>query len=230
MSVINLRRALASPLVVLTLIAAALALVSPWSVYIPKIQPDVSFGFQNPVSWLAVIVLLVALVTSNRFIRLAAAFGDGIVLLAWFGWAMWVVTTSRYAAADFPFVGIDLIGPGWFYAALGLFGIGAITARQYYEQGVRPGREVALLSLVPGMGLLRLGHTTRGVVWALLVATAVFIASTDSPLAPLFTPASGHYEMPSAPPTRALEWILLGVALILYAASMVDTFLRWTKR
>jgi len=222
--VINLRRAVASPLGVLTMICAFLALVSPWSVYIPKVQPDVSFGFQNPISWLAVLALFVALLTSKRSIRLAAVLADEIVLLGWFGWAMWVVTTSRYVSANFPFIGIDLIGPGWFYAALGLFAIGAITGRQYLDRGVRPGREVALLSLIPGVGLLRLGRTTRGVLWALLVLAALFIASADSPIAPLFTPASGHYEMPSAPPTRALEWILLGIALILFAASMVDTF------
>jgi hypothetical protein len=228
--VISLRRAVASPLGALTVISAALALVSPWSVYIPVVQRDVSFGFQNPICWLVVLALFVALFTSNPSIRLAAVLVDEIVLLGWFGWAMWAATTSLYAALDFPFIGIDLIGPGWFYAALGLFAIGTITARQYDDQRARPGRELAVLSLIPGMGLVRLGRTTRGVLWAVLVSSAVFIASADSPIAPLFTPASGHYEMPSAPPTRALEWILLGIALILYAASMVDTFLRRIKR
>jgi hypothetical protein len=228
--VTNVRRVFASPLGVLTVISAALALVSPWSVYIPNVQPNVSFGFQNPICWLALLAMLVVLFTSNRSLRLAAVLVDVTVLLGMFGWAMWAAATSRYAAADFPFIGIDLIGPGWFAAALGLFAIGAITARQYDDQAVRPGREVALLSLVPGMGLVRLGRTTRGVVWAVLVSAALFTASADSPINPLFTPASGHYEMPPAPPTRVLEWILLGTTLILIVASMVDTFLARTKR
>ena len=226
---LTLRRAVASPLGVLTVVSAFLALVSPWSINIPQVHSDVSFGFQTPICWLAVLAMLVALLTANPSIRLAAVLVDEIALLGWFGWAMWAATTSQYATVDFPFIGIDLIGPGWFEAALGLFAAAAIAARQYHEQEVRPGPEVWLLSLVPGMGLVRLGRTMRGVMWAVLISAAIFLASTDSPIAPLFQPV-GHFDMPPAPPTRALEWILLGAALILLAASMVDTFVVRRRR
>lgn len=222
---INLRRSIGSPLGVLTVISAVLALVSPWTIAIPQVHADVNFGFQNPICWLVVLAMFVALLTANPNLRLAGALAVEAFLLAWFAWASWAATTSQYAAVDFPFIGIDLIGPGWFEGALGLFAVGAIAARQFHEHEVRPGFEVWLLSLIPGMGLVRLGRTGRGVLWAVLVSSAVFLASVDSPIAPLFQPIAGHFDIPPAPPTRAPEWILLGAGMVFMAASLADTFL-----
>jgi len=223
--VINLRRSVASPLGVLTVICVVLALVSPWTIEIPQVHADVNFGFQNPICWLVVLAMFAALLTANAALRVAAALAAEFFLLVWFAWATWAAASSQYSSVDFPFIGIDLIGPGWFEAALGLFAIGAVAARQFHDQEVRPGLEVWLLSLIPGMGLIRIGRTARGVLWAVLVSAAIFLASVDSPVAPLFQPIAGHFDLPPPPPTRAPEWILLGAGLAFAAVGLVDTFL-----
>ncbi len=227
---IDPRRAFASPLGVLVVIAVVLTLVSPWTVGITQIHTDATFGFENPLCWLIVLALVAAVLATNSYIRLAALLAAEVLLLGWFAWVMWVATTAQYSGFDFRFIGIDLIGPGWFEAALGLLAAAAIVARHLHELEVRPGREAWLLSAVPGMGLVRLGHTARGVVWAVLVSVALVLASTDSPMGPLFQPIGGHLDLPAAPPTRAPEWILLGAGLGLAAASLIDTYIVSRRR
>jgi hypothetical protein len=222
--VVSPRRAIASPLGVLIAVSAFLALVSQWTIRIPQAGMDATFGFQLLVCWLVVLATVTALLATNLNLGLAATLvGEGL-LLGWFGWAMWVATTSRFAGiGDFPFVGIDLVGPGWFWAALGLIAGAAAIANKYHDLERRPGAEVWLLSALPGMGLLRLGRTARGVMFAVLVSLALFLASFDSPVAPLFQPIVGHFDPPPVPPTRALGWILLASAGAIALASIVDT-------
>jgi hypothetical protein len=137
---------------------------------------------------------------------------------------MWVATTSRFAGiGDFPFIGNDLVGPGWFWSALGLMAGGAGIANRYHDLERPPGVEALLLSALPGIGLVRLGRTARGVTWALLASLALFLASFDSPVAPLFQPIVGHFDPPPVPPTRALDWILLGASAAIALASIIDT-------
>jgi hypothetical protein len=200
-----------------------LALVSQWTIRIPQAGLDATFGFQNPVCWLVVLTSVVALLATNLSLGLAAALAGEALLLGWFGWAMWIATTSRFAGIDFPFIGIDLVGPGWFWSALGLMAAGAGIANKYHDLERPPGAEVWLLSALPGLGLIRLGRTARGVIFALLVSLVVFLASFDSPVAPLFQPIVGHFDPPPAPPTRALDWILLGCAVALAVLSIIDT-------
>jgi len=215
----------AAPLAILAMVCAFLALVSPWTVGIPQAHADVNFGFENPVCWLILIAMAGALLAADARAAVAAVLAGEALLLGWFGWVMWIAGTPQYTALDFPFIGIDLIGPGWFEAALGLLAIGATIARRYHQQELPQGPELWLLAALPGLGLIRLGRTARGVIWATLVGAAVFLASVDSPVAPLFQPIVGHFDLPPAPPTRALEWIFLGAALVLAAASVVDTAL-----
>ena len=217
------RRAIATPLGVLVVVSIFLELVSPWTIRIPQAGLDATFGFQVPVCWLIVLATVTALLATNLALGLAATLAGEALLLGWFGWAMWIATTSRFAGIDFPFIGIDLVAPGWFYAALGLIAGGAAIAKRYHDLERRPGAEVWLLSAVPGLGLIRLGRTARGVIFALLVSLAVFMASIDSPVAPLFQPIAGQFDPPPAPPTRALDWILLGSAVVLAVLSIVDT-------
>ncbi len=221
----NPRPAFASPLGVLVVIALFLALISPWLVGISQVHTDVNFGFQNPICWLVVLTLVASMLATNTTIRLATLLAAEATLVGWFVWVMWLATTPTYASVDFSFVGIDLVGPGWFEAALGLFATGAVLARSLHAHEIPPARDVWLLAAVPGMGLMRIGRTARGVIWSVLVATAVFLASVASPIAPIFEPISGHFDLPAAPPTRAPEWILLGAALVLAAASLVDTLI-----
>ena len=60
-------------------------------------------------------------------------------------------------------------------------------------------------------------------MFAVLVSLALFLASFDSPVAPLFQPIVGHFDPPPVPPTRALGWILLASAAAIALASIVDT-------
>jgi hypothetical protein len=200
-----------------------LALVSQWTIRIPQAGLDATFGFQNPVCWLVVLASVFALLATNLSLGLAAALAGEALLLGWFGWAMWIATTSRFAGIDFPFIGIDLVGPGWFWSALGLMAAGAGIANKYHDLERPRGAEVWLLSALPGLGLIRLGRTARGVIFAVLVVLALFLASFDSPVAPLFQPIVGQFDPPPPPPTRALDWILLASAATLALLSIIDT-------
>ena len=219
------RRAFASPLGVVVVITLFLALISPWLVGISQVHTDVNFGFQNPTCWLVIITLVASMLATNTTIRLATLLATEALLVGWFVWVMWLATTPTYAGVDFSFVGIDLIGPGWFEAALGLFAAGAVLARRLHADEIPPKRDLWLLAALPGIGLIRIGRTARGVVWVVLVSTVVFAASVASPIAPIFEPISGHFDLPANPPTRSPEWILLGAALVLAAASLVDTLI-----
>jgi hypothetical protein len=222
--VLSPRRAVATPLGVLAGISIFLALVSQWTIRIPQAGLDATFGFQILLCWLVVLATVTALLATNLALGLAAALAGEALLLAWFGWAMWVATTSRFAGiGDFPFIGIDLVGPGWFWSALGLMAGGAAIANRYHDLERQPGVEAWLLSALPGIGLVRLGRTARGVTWALLASLALFMASFDSPVAPLFQPIVGHFDPPPVPPTRAPDWILLGASAAIALASIIDT-------
>jgi hypothetical protein len=224
------RRAFASPLGVVVLVTLFLALISPWLVGISQVHTDVNFGFQNPICWLVILTLVASVLATNTAIRLASLLAAEAILVAWFAWVMWLATTPTYSGVDFSFVGIDLIGPGWFEAALGLFAVAALLSRRLHADEIRLGTDIWLLAAIPGMGLIRIGSTARGVVWAVLVSTAVFAASVASPIAPIFEPISGHFDLPANPPTRSPEWILLGATLALAAASLVDTVIVTRRR
>lgn len=212
-----------SPLGVLVVISAFVTLVTPWVIRIPQAGLDATFGFQTPVTWLFVLALAAVLFVANRTLSLIAALAGEALLLGWFGWAIWVTTTSRFTGFDFPFMGIDLVGPGWFVATIGLMAGGAIIARKFRDLEPRPGAETWLLAFLPGLGLIRLDRTARGTAYAVLVWSAVFLASIDSPVAPLFQPIAANFEAPPPPPTRALEWVFLGLAGGLALLSVIDT-------
>lgn len=220
---INPGRVVSSPLAVIVVICAVVALLSQWLIRIPQAGLDATFGFQSPICWLVVLALIAALLFTNLKLSLAAALAGEALLLGWFGWVMWVATTSRFSGMDFPFMGIDIMGPGWFVAAAGLLTTGAIVAGRYRAIAPRPGNDVWLLALIPGSGLIRLHHSARGAVYAVLILSALILASTASPVGPLFYPIVGAFEPPPAPPTRSQEWILLGSAGALALLSIVDT-------
>jgi hypothetical protein len=223
--VIDPRRAFASPLGVVVVVFLFLALISPWLAGITQVHTEVNFGFQNPACWLVVLTLVASVANTSTTIRLATLLAAEAVLVGWFAWVMWLATTAQYAGVDFKFIGIDLIGAGWYAAALGLFAVAAIVARRLHADESPVGSDVLLLALVPGMGLMRIGRTARGVIWAVLVATAAFLSSVASPISAIFVPISGHLDLPANPPTRAPEWILLIGAVVLAVASVVDTII-----
>jgi hypothetical protein len=219
--VTRLRSSLDSPPAIFTIIAIVTALVSLAAVSIPKVNASPSFGFESPVCWLTVLLLLGAILLPNLTFSLACVMAAELVLIAWYGWAMWLVTTPRFSS-QYAFVGTDIVGPAWYAAAIGLLCAAAVVARRYRDYDDPPGLETWWLA-APGFGLLRLDRTARGLTWAVLVAAALFVASLDSPFAPLFQPLNGFENLPDPVPTRAPTWILLGIALLFGALSILDT-------
>lgn len=221
--VTRLRSALASPPALFALASIAIALVSLWTISIPKVGATSTFGFQSPICWLAVLALFGALLLLPNFaLNTAAVLAAELLLVAWYAWAMWLVTTPTYSS-QYAFVGTDIVGPAWYAAASGLLFAAALVADRYRESDQPARAETWLLAAVPGYGLHRLGKSTRGLIWTVLVATTLVLASLDSPIAPLFQPLNGLPDLPDPLPTRGPSWVLLVAAALLAALSFVDT-------
>jgi hypothetical protein len=208
---------------VAVVICLILSLITQWVIRIPQAGLDTAFGFQVPVVWLIVFAIAAALLATNLTVSLTAALAAEALLVGWFGWATWLATTSRFAGFEFPFMGIDLIAPGWFIAVIGLVAAGTRIAQRFRDLKPHPENEVWLLALLPGLGLVRLDHIARGAVYAVLVLTAVFLASMDSQVTPLFRPVAGAFEAPPRPPNRTLEWVFLSSAGAVAALSVIET-------
>jgi hypothetical protein len=220
--VTRLRSALASPPSLFALASIAIALVSLWTISIPKAGATATFGFQSPICWLVVLALLGALLLPNLALNSASVLAAELLLIAWYAWTIWLVTTPTYSS-QYAFVGTDIVGPAWYAAASGLLFAAALVADRYRDSDQPARAETWLLAAVPGYGLHRLGKSTRGLVWTVLVATTLVLASLDSPIAPLFQPLNGLPDLPDPLPTRGPSWILLVAAALLAALSVVDT-------
>ena len=218
----RLRSAVDSPAAVFALIAMFVGLVSLWTITIPRVPSRSSFGFQSPVCWLVVLAVFGALLFRNLRFGIVSLLAAELVLVAWYGWELWLATTPTYAS-QYDFVGTDLVGPAWYAAALGLLFAAAVVARRYRDSDLHSGAETWWLAAVPAFGLLRLDRTSRGLLWTTLVAAALWLASLDSPMAPLFQTINGMQDLPDPLPTRAPTWVLLGIAALLAVLSAVDT-------
>src|SRR6266850_4332839 len=188
-------------------LCAIASVASPWLVSVPPAHLRETFGFQSPACWAAVVALFIALVVEARTAVWAVAVVE-LVLIAWFGWAMWVVTTPRFAQLGFPFVGTDLLGPGWYAAAVGLLVTAAVVVKELEDRDVPIGAELWILTALPGFGLIRLGQWNRGLVWTALVSGSLYFASTDSPDPAQFIEYGRTGNVPPAIP-RGPEWVLL---------------------
>jgi hypothetical protein len=220
--VTRLRSAVASPAALLTLVSIVIALITLWTIGIPKIGATPSFGFQSAVCWLVVLALLGALILPSLALNTAALVVAELLLIGWYAWAMYLVTTPAYAS-QYDFVGTDIVATAWYAAGLGLLCAAAVVALRYQDGDNPPGAETWLLSAVPGFGLIRLGKTSRGLLWTTLVVGALMVATFDSPIAPLFQPLNGLPDLPDRLPTRAPTWILLGAAVLFELLSVADT-------
>ncbi len=165
-------------LVVVICVAASVA--SPWWVSVPPAHLSETFGFQTPACWVAAIALFAALFLDLRVAVFALAVVE-VVLVAWFGWAMWVVTTARFTSLGFPFIGTDLIGPGWYAVAIGLLVSAGVVVKELNDRDAPVGWDLGVLTVLPGYGLARLGQWDRGLIWTALFSAALYFASTDSP-------------------------------------------------
>lgn len=211
----------------LSVVAVAVAacvvasVASPWSISIPPGHIAQSFGFQTPACWVAVLALVAAAVLDGG----AAVVAIGIalaVIVAWFGWAMWIVTTSQFTSLPFPFVGTDVIGPGWYAAAVGLLIAAAAVARGLAERHTEAGLDLWVFTLIPGYGLMRLGSWGRGLTFAALFSAALYFGSTDSPDSAQFADYGQSGNVPPPMP-RGPEWVLLGLAAGIWLVSIAIT-------
>ena len=201
--------------------AAIVSIVSPWSISIPPAHLAQTFGFQTPACWLLAVALLAASILELRLAVAAVAVALGTVV-AWLGWAMLVVTTPRFTSLPFPFVGTDVIGGGWYAAAVGLLAVAGFAVSGLARRS-GPGRmELTALTVIPGYGLMRLGDWARGLIFAVLFSGAFYLASTDSPDPALFADYGQSNNVPPPIP-RGPEWVLLGIAAGIWLVSVALT-------
>ena len=202
------------------------SVASPWWISVPPAHLKETFGFESPACWVAVVALFIALFIEARAAVVALAVVE-LVLGAWFGWAMWVVTTPRFAQLGFPFVGTDLLGPGWYAAAVGLLVTAALVVKELEDRDVPIGPELWILAALPGFGVSRLGNWTRGLVWTALFSAALYFASTDSPDPAQFAEYGRTGNVPPPIP-RSPEWVLLALAALFWMLSIAAT--AWQRR
>ena len=200
------------------------SVASPWWISIPPAHLAETFGFQSPVCWLVVIAVLAALYADLRAAVIAVVLAEA-VLVAWFAWAMWVVTTSRFTSLGFPFIGTDLIGAGWYAAAIALLVTAGVVVRELTDRDVPVGWDLWELTAIPGYGLARLGQWDRGLIWTTLFSAALYFGSTDSPDPTQFAEFGRTGNVPSVYP-RGPEWVLLAVAAVLFVLSVAVTVLQ----
>jgi hypothetical protein len=220
----RIRRRSSSVLDLIVALCAIASVASPWWISVPPAQLAETFGFQSPACWLTVVALGAALYLDLRVAVIALALVE-VVLIAWFGWAMWVVTTPRFASLGFPFIGTDLIGPGWYATAVGLLVAAGVVVKELIDKDVPAAWDLWVFTAIPGYGLARLGQWSRGLIWTALFSAALYFASTDSPDPELFAEYGRTANVPPPYP-REPEWILLVLAALLFALSVVVTVLR----
>ena len=218
----RLRPALASPAALCAIAFMLIALVTPWTINIPKVQENLTFGFETPLCWLALLALVGALLLPDLTSSAASVVAAELILIAWYAWATYLATTPIFSS-QFNFVGTDIVGPSWYAIALGLLFAATVVARRFHDSDLPPSTGILWLAAIPGFGLVRIGKTARGLNWIVLVATSLLIASLASPIAPLFQPINGLADLPSALPTRSVTWIFLGAAALFAVLSFLDT-------
>src|SRR5882762_8420918 len=70
------------------------SVASPWWISVPPAHLQETFGFQSPACWLAAVALFIALFAEARAAVVALAVVE-LVLIGWFGWAMWELDHSQ---------------------------------------------------------------------------------------------------------------------------------------
>jgi hypothetical protein len=220
----RIRRRSASVLDLVVALCVVASVASPWWISVAAAHFPETFGFQSPVCWLTVIALFAALFLDLRLAVIALAVVE-VVLIGWFGWAMWVVTTPRFATLGFPFIGTDLIGPGWYAAAVGLVVAACVVVKELNDRDVAVGWDLWSLTALPGFGLARLDQWDRGLIWTALFSAALYFASIDSPDPTQFAEYGRTANVPPPYP-RGPEWVLLALAAVLFVLSVVATVRR----
>jgi hypothetical protein len=162
---------------------AGLALLTPWTIEIALGHLTRVFGWTNPLAWVVAVGLLLSVTESARPYHGVSLAVTGAALVAWLGWAGWLLTTSSFSKLPFTFVPVDVISTGWYAALIGwVVAVDGFASRRAREPKRAPARDVWLLALVPGMGLVRLGFGGRGRVWlaaAILAVAFIGVAAVN---------------------------------------------------
>jgi hypothetical protein len=208
----------------------ALSLLTPWTIEIAVGNVPQIFGWTNPLALVTAFGLLLSVTNvAWRSHGLALAIA-GLALMAWLGWASWLLTTRPFTGLRFSFVPVDILSTGWYAGLIG-FGIAVdgFAVRRARDPQPASWKEVWALALAPGMGLVRLGLTARGRGWliacALIVAFIGITAVNDGEFA-----YWGHYNLP--PPDRGRWDTTAGAAVLalVLAASWLDTWRTLRRR
>jgi hypothetical protein len=209
---------------------AGLSLLTPWTIAISVAGLQQVFGWANPLAWALAFGLLVSTMRSASPYHGVALIVSGAALLAWVGWASWLITTPGFSHQQFSFAPVDVLSTGWYAGLIGtVIAVDGFASRRARQPGHAGAGEIWWLSLVPGAGLVRLGYAGRGRLWlgaaALAVAFIGISAINDSEFA-----YWGHYN--TTPPDRGrLDVAISAAALALvYLLSWLDTWRSLRRR
>ena len=209
---------------------AALSLLTPWTIEVAVAHLPRVFGWTHPLGWILAIGLLLSVMKSARPYHGQALAAAGLALVAWVGWASWLVGTSAFTSQHFSFLPIDLLSTGWYAGLIGyIVAVDGFASRQAREPARAAAKAVWLLALVPGMGLVRLGFASRGRAWLFAAVLALaFIgvsAVNDSEFA-----YWAHYN--TVPPDRGRLDVVVGAGALalVFVASWVDTWRALRRR
>lgn len=209
---------------------AVLAVLTPWTIQVALGHLPRIFGWTNPLAWVVALGLLVSVMQSARPHHGVALAATGAALVAWVGWAGWLLTTPSFSTLKFTFMPVDLISTGWYAALIGwVIAFDGFASRRGREPARARTREVWLLALVPGEGLVRLGFAGRGRVWlaaAILAVAFIGVAAVnDSEFA-----YWAQYD--TLPPDRGRLDVLIaaGALGLVLLGSLIDTWRTLRRR
>ena len=87
------------------------------------------------------LALLGALLLPDLTLNTASLLAAELLLIAWYAWAMYLVTTPAYSS-QYAFVGTDIVATSWYAAGLGLLSAAqrwrAVTTTQTVPPAPRP--------------------------------------------------------------------------------------------
>ena len=200
-----------------------IALLTPWSVPIRPLHWTDVFGWQSPVSVVAIAAMAAIYLRRARPFTVPLAILSGIALLGWLGWVIGNLLTGPFAHSAFPFLPIDLLGEGWYIAALAfVITVDGLAQSASRSERRATGFEVWPFALVPGMGLVRLHYPMRGRLWFVGFAISIFLLQTNAVGVEEF---QYYASLGGLPPGRARIGALIPavLALILWLLSLWDT-------
>ncbi len=202
---------------------AALALLTPWTIAIAFGHLPRVFGWTNPLAWVVAVGLLLSVMESARPYHGVALAVTGAAVVAWVGWAGWLLTTPSFSKLPFTFMPVDVISTGWYAALIGwVIAVDAFASRRAREPKRAPARDVWLLALLPGEGLVRLGFGGRGRVWlaaAILAVAFIGVAAVND------SEFAYWAQFNTMPPDRGrLDVVIAAAALgLVVLGSLLDT-------